>query len=147
LEGLADGTITHSRKELRSADSSLLCIDLGINPVLFKTSFPKCLLKRSSTYCIMIAVALIIRIAFRTIVELQSNQEIWMAGQWLRSLGYELTNKTILGSHLTAGGSGNTWLRAPKCESGIDFHLRFWYLRLAPLRSGYQTCWSIENVL
>jgi hypothetical protein len=73
LEGLADGTITHSQIELRSADSSLLCIDLGINPVLLKISFLTCLLKHSSTYCIMIALALIIRIAFRTIVELQSN--------------------------------------------------------------------------
>jgi hypothetical protein len=73
LEGLADGTITHSQIELRSADSSLLCIDLGINPVLLKISFLTCLLKRSPTYCIMIALALIIRIAFRTIVELQSN--------------------------------------------------------------------------
>jgi hypothetical protein len=52
--------MTRSHTELRSADSSLHHIDLGINPALFPMSPLTCLLKRSSTYSLMIVIATII---------------------------------------------------------------------------------------
>jgi hypothetical protein len=69
FEGLTDGTMTRSHTELRSADSSLHHMDLGINPALFAMSLLTCLLKRSSTYSLMIVIALISRAILGTIGE------------------------------------------------------------------------------
>jgi hypothetical protein len=69
FEGLTDGTMTRSHAEIRSADSSLHHMDLGINPALFEMSLLTCLLKRSFTCSLMIVIASIVREILGTIGE------------------------------------------------------------------------------
>jgi hypothetical protein len=69
FEGLTDGTMIRSHTEMRSADSSLHHMDLGINPALFAMSLLICLLKRSFTCSLMKVIALIVRAILRTIGE------------------------------------------------------------------------------
>jgi hypothetical protein len=69
FEGLTDGTMTRSHAEMRSADSSLHHMDLGINPALFAMALLTCLLKRSFTCSLIIVIASIVRAILRTIGE------------------------------------------------------------------------------